>query len=134
VWLVLVIVARGELLALRWHHIDVDAAILTVPRNYVRANSEGHDNDTKSHQMRPTVHRRSHHRADQTAPSSLRADVRGAQSFLRRAMRRCWFICVSRTMRSCSRPPPDSSRPILPGTVTKKYGRQARALGIVNRL
>jgi integrase len=53
VWLAMVTGARrGELLALRWHHIDLDAAILTVRRNYVRANGEGHDKDTKSHQMR----------------------------------------------------------------------------------
>jgi integrase len=51
---------RGELLALRWHHIDLDAAILTVRRNYVRANGEGHDKDTRSHQKPPdatAVHR-----------------------------------------------------------------------------
>jgi integrase len=43
---------RGELLALRWRHIDLDAAMLTVRRNYVRAGAAGHDKDTKSHQMR----------------------------------------------------------------------------------
>jgi integrase len=53
IWLAMVTGARrGELLALRWHHIDLDTAILTVRRHYVRANGEGYDKDTKSHQMR----------------------------------------------------------------------------------
>jgi integrase len=53
VWLAMVTGARrGELLALRWRHIDLDAAMLTVRRNYVRAGGAGHDKDTKSHQMR----------------------------------------------------------------------------------
>ena len=53
IWLAMVTGARrGELLALRWRHIDLDAAMLTVRRNYVRAGGAGHDKDTKSHQMR----------------------------------------------------------------------------------
>jgi integrase len=45
-------VRGGELLALRWRHVDLDAAMLTVRRNYVRAAGVGHDKDTKTHQMR----------------------------------------------------------------------------------
>ena len=52
-WLAMVTGARrGELLALRWKHVDFDGGILNVRRNYVRAAGEGHDQDTKNHQMR----------------------------------------------------------------------------------
>lgn len=52
-WLAMVTGARrGELLALRWKDVGFDGGILNVRRNYVRAAGEGHDKDTKSHQMR----------------------------------------------------------------------------------
>ena len=53
VWLVMVTgVRRAELLALRWSHVDLDAGVLTVRRNYVRVNRRSIDKDTKTHQMR----------------------------------------------------------------------------------
>jgi integrase len=53
VWLVMVTgVRRAELLALRWSHLDLDAGVLTVRRNYVRVNRRSIDKDTKTHQMR----------------------------------------------------------------------------------
>lgn len=53
VWLVMVTgMRRAELLALRWSDVDLDAGMLTVPRNYVRANRQSIEKDTKTHQMR----------------------------------------------------------------------------------
>jgi integrase len=43
---------RGELLALRWKHVEFDAGIVNIRRSYVRAAGEGYDKDTKGHQMR----------------------------------------------------------------------------------
>jgi integrase len=53
IWLATVTGARrGELLALRWRHVDLENGVLTILHNYVRAGGEGYDKDTKSHQMR----------------------------------------------------------------------------------
>lgn len=43
---------RAELLALRWSDVDLDAAVLTVRRNYVRVKQRSIEKDTKTHQMR----------------------------------------------------------------------------------
>lgn len=52
-WLAMVLGARrGELVALRWKHIDFSTGFITVRRNYVRARGKGYDKDTKGHQMR----------------------------------------------------------------------------------
>ncbi|MFC7612637.1 tyrosine recombinase XerC [Actinokineospora soli] len=53
VWLVMVTgMRRGEVLALRWHHVDLNAGTLTIKRNYVRAAGVAYDKDTKTHQER----------------------------------------------------------------------------------
>jgi integrase len=53
VWLTMVTgMRRAELLALRWHDIEMDAAVLEIRRNYVRARRQGVEKDTKTHRMR----------------------------------------------------------------------------------
>lgn len=53
VWLVMVTgLRRAELLALRWHHIDLTAGMLGIRRNYVRSRGRAIEKDTKTHQMR----------------------------------------------------------------------------------
>jgi integrase len=53
VWLVMVTgMRRGEVLALRWFDVDLDAAMLAIRRNYVRSNARRIEKDTKTHQMR----------------------------------------------------------------------------------
>jgi len=53
VWLVMVTgLRRAELLALRWHHVDLTAGMLTIRRNYVRSRGRAIEKDTKTHQMR----------------------------------------------------------------------------------
>jgi integrase len=48
-WLAVVTGARrGEMCALRWTHLDLDAGVMTVRRNYVW----GREKDPKNHQMR----------------------------------------------------------------------------------
>lgn len=52
-WLAMVLGARrGELVALRWQHVDFDTSFVTIRRNYVRAGGTAYDKDTKGHQMR----------------------------------------------------------------------------------
>jgi len=43
---------RGEVLALRWSHVDFEAAVLDIRRSYVRSRGQSADKDTKTHQMR----------------------------------------------------------------------------------
>src|SRR6266536_1926221 len=53
VWLTMVTgMRRAELLALRWYDVDLDAAMLEIRRNYVRARRQGVEKDTKTHRMR----------------------------------------------------------------------------------
>ncbi len=53
VWLVMVTgMRRGEVLALRWSDVDLDAGMLVIRRNYVRSAARGIEKDTKTHQMR----------------------------------------------------------------------------------
>ena len=53
VWLTMVTgMRRAELLALRWYDVDLDAAVLEIRRNYVRARRQGVEKDTKTHRMR----------------------------------------------------------------------------------
>ena len=43
---------RGEVLALRWSDVDLEAGLLAIRRNYVRSRTQGIEKDTKTHQMR----------------------------------------------------------------------------------
>jgi integrase len=112
---------RGELLALRWHHIDLDTAILTVRRNYVRANGEGHDKDTKSHQMRrvsidaATVELIKRHRAAcEQMFAVLGLEIEDDQ-----------YVFSAE---------PDHTRPRDPSSMTRRYGRMVKELGIDTHL
>jgi integrase len=99
---------RGELLALRWFDVDLDAGVLEVRRNYVQRSGKGQEKDTKSHQMRRialdpetvevfTLHRRAFD--DQVAQVDLPADD---SAFV--------FSYVA-----------DHSRPCNPDAVTHRY-------------
>ena len=53
VWLAMVAGARrGELCALRWGHVDLDAGILTIRRSVAQTGTETWEKDTKTHQRR----------------------------------------------------------------------------------
>jgi integrase len=112
---------RGELCALRWHDVDFDAQILTIARNYVEFGRYRVHKDTKTHQQRRIA----------LSPESVAV----LRAHLQRAAARADAIGAEL--------PPDAfifsyaldcSRPMLPGTVTKKYARQAGALGIESHL
>ena len=122
VWLVMVTgVRRAELLALRWSDIDLDAAALTVRRNYVRVNRRSIEKDTKTHQMRrlaidpATVEVLSEHR-DRYRERCRVAEVppiETAHLFSYRPLR---------------------DRPCDPSGVTHRYGRMCAELGIGSHL
>lgn len=53
VWLAMVAGARrGELCALRWAHVDLDAGVLTIRRSVAQSGTRSWEKDTKTHQRR----------------------------------------------------------------------------------
>jgi integrase len=112
---------RGELCALRWYDVDFEAELLTIARAYVPVGRRLIHKDTKTHQRRRIA----------LAPESIavleahhgrataRAGLVGAE------LKPDAFLFSSA---------PDSSVPLLPGSVSQKYARQARAMGVDSHL
>jgi integrase len=122
IWLAMVTGARrGELLALRWRHVDLDSGVLTIQRNYVRAAGEGYDKDTKSHQMRRIG-------LDQATVDLLRVRRDACESRLALAAAK---LGPDHLVFSAS---PDLRKPRDPSSMTRRYKRLADKLGIDSHL
>lgn len=112
---------RGEVVALQWEDLDLDAGIVRLDENYVRTSDGMLLKDTKSHQMRrvsidaPTVDLLRAHRADCTTRLALLGV--GLTD-------RTWVFSAA----------PDMSRPRDPASLTRRYGRLVAKLGIDTRL
>jgi integrase len=122
VWLVMVTgMRRGEVLALRWSDVDLDAGMLSIRRNYVRSRARGIEKDTKTHQMRrisldrETVAVLADHRDRQEQ------QVRGVGVELSDQA----FVFSYQPMRDA---------PADPSAVTHRYGRMCAALGTDSHL
>jgi integrase len=118
VWLSAVTGARrGEVVALQWDDIDLQAGIVRLDENYVRTSDGMLLKDTKSHQMRrvsidaPTIELLKQHREDCAA----RLVVLGVP-----LTGRTWAFSAA----------PDMSRPRDPASLTRRYGRLVAKLGI----
>jgi integrase len=112
---------RGELCGLRWYDVDFDAEVLTIARNYVEFGRHRVHKDTKTHQQRRIA----------LSPESIAV----LHAHLERSSRKAATIGIELAHDAfLFSSAPDSSTPMLPGTVTKKYARQARALGIDSHL
>lgn len=94
--------------------LDLEGGELTLRRNYIRANGEGHDEDTKSYQMRRlsidavTVHLLRSHRA--AAASAL--------ALLQMALTDSGYVLSAA---------PDRSRPRDLSSMTRRYQRMVKA-------
>jgi integrase len=118
VWLSAMLGARrGEVAALQWEDIDLDAGMIRLDENYVRTTDGMLLKDTKSHQMRrvsidePTVELLRRHREDCAARLALLGlSLSG----------RTWMFSAT----------PDMSRPRDPASLTRRYGRLVAKLGI----
>jgi integrase len=113
-WLAVVTGARrGEMCALRWSHLDLDAGMMTVRRNYVW----GLEKDPKSHQMRrlsiddATVGLLREHQAECAKQFALVGERLDPSSFVFSAA-------------------PDRSRPRYPSSMSQRFKRLADRLGI----
>lgn len=123
VWTKMTIGARrGEMCALRWHHVDLENGMFTIRRSvYVDEDNIVHDKDTKTHQQRrvvldpETVH--------VLTDLQWRARERLSQVGMSLSGDRYVFSSL-----------PDGSKPLLPGTATHRYKPMARKLNIETSL
>jgi integrase len=122
VWLAMVIGARrGELCGLRWRHVDLTAGVLTVRQSQGQLAGLQWEKDTKTHQARrvaldpETVALLTEHR-DRCAARARVLDVELDEDA---------FVFSGA---------PDSSTPSRPDSVTQRYGRLAKRLGIKTHL
>jgi integrase len=117
VWLTMVSGARrGELCALRWRHVDLERAVVTVRRAIAQGN-DTEEKDTKTHQCRHVT----------IDPGTVAALIEHRQRWEARAaalgleMRPDAFVFSNS---------PDGSTSLKPSSVTQRYGRMADRLGI----
>lgn len=122
VWLAMVTGARrGEMSALRWIHDDLENALLTLHRSVGQYGGETWEKDTKTHQRRrvalepDTVEMLREHRE--------RCESRAASLDL--SVPADGFVFSHE---------PDCSAQLRPNTVTQRYGRLAKRLGIDTHL
>ncbi|WP_285790715.1 tyrosine-type recombinase/integrase [Micromonospora sp. NBRC 101691] len=119
VWLAMTTGARrGELCALRWHHLDLAAGVLTLRRSaYLDANGELQEKDTKTHQQR------------RVALDPETVDVL-TELHARYVDRLAQLDATADPADYVFSPEPDNSRGYRPDTITQRYGRLAKRLGI----
>jgi len=111
----------AELLALKWFDVDLDVGKLTVRRNYVRVPGKTIEKDTKTHQMRRIS----------LDPATLEVLAEHRQRYedmarqLQTEPRDDAFLFSHR---------PERDVPYGPDTVTHRYSKMCRQLGIDSHL
>lgn len=123
VWLAMTTGARrSELCALRWHHVDLAGAVVTLRRAvYVDENGDVQEKDTKTHQQRRVA-------LDPETVEVLREHWERCEK--RAALLDLPFAEDARVFSY----EPDGLTCWLPDTVTQRYSRLARRLGIKTHL
>ena len=122
VWLSMVTGSRrGEICALRWRHLDLDNGVLHMESAIAQDGSEIWEKDTKSHQDRRIV----------LDPQTVEL------------LAEHWERCTKRTQAIGIDLPkdayvfsnePDGSTPLKPSSVTQRYRRLVRSLGVNTHL
>jgi len=108
---------RGEMCALRWTDLDLTRGIMTIERSYAQTRAGRQEKHTKSRQKR-RVALDAHTVALLTA---YRARCRDECGSLGVDLSRDAFVFSGS---------PDLSTPLLPSTITQRYRRLARRLGL----
>ncbi len=109
---------RGEICGLRWSHVDLDHAVLTIRRTvFIGDDSQLQEKDTKTHQQRRVV--LDPETAAILAEHHARARERAAA--LGETLNSDAFVFSAA---------PDSQLPYNPDTATQRYRRMATRLGI----
>jgi integrase len=111
-WLTMVTGSRrGEVSALRWHHVDLDAALLTLQRSNAQPKSGLKEKDTKTRQQRRVL-------MDPQTVALLAAHRKVCEAL---------GVDLDPAAYLFS-PAPDGSTPWPPRSLTLRYGRLARKL------
>ena len=109
---------RGEICGLRWSHVDLDHAVLTIRRTvFIGQRGVLQEKDTKTHQQRRVV-------LDPATVAVLRdhhARAHARAAAIREPLKPDAFVFSAE---------PDSQLPINPDTATQRYRRMATRLGI----
>ncbi|MEV1292758.1 tyrosine-type recombinase/integrase [Pseudonocardia sp. NPDC049635] len=122
VWLVMVTgQRRGELCSIRWRDLDLDRGVLTLARSIGQRDGQVWEKDTKTHQQRRLT-------LDEHTVELLRAH----HDLCRRNAEKIGAV-LGRDAFVFSRSP-DGSTHLLPDSVTQRYGKLARTLGITTTL
>lgn len=116
-------VRRGEICGFRWTHLELDdtEAVATIRRTvYVDADGNIQEKDTKTHQQRRVV----------LDPETIEVLLDHRDRAKERARTGGYTWSANAFVFS---PLPDG-RPVLPDTITQKYDRMAKKLGIETKL
>jgi integrase len=109
---------RGEICGLRWSHVDLDHAVLTIRRTvFIGDDNQLQEKDTKTHQQRRVV-------LDPETTAILaehQARARERAAALGELLNSDAFVFSAA---------PDSRLPLNPDTATQRYRRMATRLGI----
>jgi integrase len=112
---------RGELCALRWPRVRLDEATLLVNRNYVQRGTTRKEKDTKTHQSRRIA-------LDEVTVAILTEHLERCRA---RAAAVGVGLAASAYVFSLA---PDGAAPLLPDSVTQRYRRLAKRLGLSSTL
>ncbi|GAA5120033.1 tyrosine-type recombinase/integrase [Haloechinothrix salitolerans] len=122
IWLTMVIGSRrGETCAIRWRHVDLDSGVLHMEKAIAQDGTETWEKDTKTHQERRIV-------LDEQTVELLTDHWERCQSrarFLGVELDRDAFVFS---------PDPDGAVAPKPSSVSQRYGRLVRRLGIATKL
>lgn len=122
VWLLMITGARrGELCAIRWRHLDLESGVLHMQKSIAQDGSEAWEKDTKSHQDRRIV-------LDQETIELL------TEHWNRCAERAREFAALLSKNSYVFSNEPDGTVPLKPSSVTQRYRRLVRRLGIDTHL
>lgn len=120
VWLVMTTgMRRGEVCALRWRDVDLDAETLEIRRNYVLHKGVGVEKDTKTHQMRRIA-----------LDSETVALLRDHRERVRERIEELGGALTGTTYVFGGVRSPDHSAPYSPHAVSSRYTDMAKRLGI----
>lgn len=114
-------IRRGELCALRWSHIDLEAGVLTVKASIAQTGRKVWEKDTKTHQQRRIALD-----AETVMVLQDHLDRRlAAADTVNAPMTPDDFVFSSSL---------DARQPLRPDTLTQRYSRMAARLGIATHL
>ena len=124
VWLVMTTgIRRGEVCALRWRDVDLDAETIAIRRSYILRKGIGVEKDTKTHQMRRIA-------IDSETVTLLREH----RDRVRARLADLGAVFSEQTYVFAGVKTPDHSAPYSPHAVSSRYKEMAERLGIVTHL